>query len=142
MTPAFDVDLEMGHLSGKSLQKAMMGALTIADTMPEHVVEEPQPDDYDFVDDDYYGGPQAGTSTHGTCSLVQLTPKLFSQMRPVQREVLLYQLMERVAPSVCTSHPWKKLVVLTISKVTATATPPGRCGISIPPNLRSMTVRY
>ncbi|KAF8269463.1 hypothetical protein EI94DRAFT_950474 [Lactarius quietus] len=45
MNTTFDVDLEMGHVSGKSLEGAMI-------------------DVYDF-DDDYYGGPRAGTSTHG-----------------------------------------------------------------------------
>lgn len=40
MDTIFDVDVEMGHLSGKNLEGALM-------------------DEYDFVDDDYYGRPQA-----------------------------------------------------------------------------------
>ncbi|KAH9054810.1 hypothetical protein EDB87DRAFT_1834576 [Lactarius vividus] len=40
MSVAFDVDLEMGHLSGKTRKGTAI-------------------DDYDFVDDGHYGGPQA-----------------------------------------------------------------------------------
>ena len=40
MTAAFDFDLEMGHLSGKSLEGAAMGTLTIADPISEHAFEE------------------------------------------------------------------------------------------------------
>ncbi|KAH9035815.1 hypothetical protein EDB84DRAFT_1209904 [Lactarius hengduanensis] len=43
MCAAFDVDLEMGHLSGKSVEGTTI-------------------DDYDFVDDNHYGGPHADAS--------------------------------------------------------------------------------
>ncbi|KAI9438693.1 hypothetical protein H4582DRAFT_191496 [Lactarius indigo] len=52
MSTAFDVDLEMGHLSRNSIE-----ATTI--------------DDYDFIHDNYYGGPQADASgpTQGYANL-------------------------------------------------------------------------
>ena len=100
MTTAFDVDLEVGHLSGNSLEDATMGASMTTDTTSEHAVEEPYPDDYGFVDVDNYGGPEKGTRTHATRLLVRL--KLFPQMRPVQRMFMPNQPMERVSLLVCT----------------------------------------
>ena len=117
MDTTFDVDLEMGHSSRKSLRAASItGASAITDTTSGFAADEPSPDDY-------YGGHQAGTRTLGTCALLMLTPELFPQIRPVQRKaVVLSQLMERLSSSVCAGSLGKKHIILTIPKITAMIT--------------------
>ena len=64
MDTTFDIDLEMGHssTSRKGLRAASItGALAVADTTSGHADDGLSPDGYGVVDDDYYGGPQAGT---------------------------------------------------------------------------------